>query len=279
MKKNVLNSPGLLELKKRRQRVFLNKIFIFLLGVLVIFLLLAFLSRLQSVNISKVEILGNKVLDTETLNNAIQEQIAGKYLWIFPKTNIFLYPKNNIEKELLNEFKRIKDISLAPKNNRTLEVSLAEREAKYTWCGVVPVSGAEEQCYFVDENGYVFDEAPYFSGNVYFKFYGAQSESYFSKQNFKQLIIFKDTLIGFGLKPVALYATNDGDIEIFLLGGNPLTVAPKIILRADADFQNVAENLQAALDTEPLKSKFKNKYSTLQYIDLRFGNKVYDKFQ
>jgi nucleoside-diphosphate-sugar epimerase len=39
------------------------------------------------------------------------------------------------------------------------------------------------------------------------------------------------------------------------------------------------ENLDAAIDTEPLKSKLKNKFSSLEYIDLRYGNKVYDKFK
>ncbi len=288
MKRNVLNSPGLLELKKRRHKVFFNKILILLFGVLVIFFSLVYLSHLNRLNISEVEIFGNKVLDTETLKEAVDREIAGKYLWLFPKTNIFIYPKNTIKNGLHNEFKRIKDISLTIKNTKTLEVSLTEREAKYTWCGEDssdvgrPVSGrptSEEKCYFVDEDGYVFDEAPYFSGNVYFKFYGTLSESYFSKQNFKQLILFRDVLVGMGLKPIALYTTKDGDIQIFLSSVNPSLIEPKIILKADADFQNVAENLQAALDTEPLKSKFKNKYSTLEYIDLRFGNKVYDKFQ
>lgn len=289
MKRNVLNSPGLLELKKRRHKVFLNKIFIFLFGILVIFFSLAYLSRLNKLNINEVEILGNKVLDTEILKKAVDKQITGKYLWLFPKTNIFIYPKNTLKNNLQDEFKRIKDMSLTIKNTKTLEVSLTEREAKYTWCGEMPDSAvkpletsgftAEDQkCYFVDEDGYVFDEAPYFSGNVYFKFYGTLSESYFSKQNFKQLISFRDVLVGMGLKPIALYATNDGDIQIFLLSTNLSSLEPKILLKADADFQNVAENLQAALDTEPLKSKFKNKYSTLEYIDLRFGNKVYDKF-
>jgi cell division septal protein FtsQ len=289
MKRNVLNSPGLLELKKRRHKVFLKKILILLLGVIVIFLSLAYLSHLNKLNISEIDIVGNKVLDTETLKIAVKEQITGKYLWLFPKTNIFLYPQNTIKNELQNEFKRIKDISLLIKNTKTLQISLTERVALYTWCGEnfsgvgipqgSPTPEKENKCYFVDEDGYVFDEAPYFSGNIYFKFYGAQSESYFSKQNFKQLISFRDVLVGMGLKPVALYVTDDGDIQIFLSSMNSSRAEPKIILKADADFQNVAENLQAALDTEPLKSKFKNKYSTLEYIDLRFGNKVYDKFQ
>ena len=138
------------------------------------------------------------------------------------------------------------------------------------------------QCYFLDEDGYIIDEAPYFSGEVYFKFYGSSEGlgSYFSKENFKQLILFKDILISFGLKPVAFYLTNNGDAEVFLSKGtsHALTTGPKIIFKQNADFQNIAENLEAALNTEPLKSKFKNKYSSLLYIDLRFGNKVYDKF-
>jgi len=283
MKRNVLNSPGLLELKKRRHKVFLNKILILLFGVLVIFFSLAYLSHLNRLNINEVEILGNKVLDTETLKIAVKEQITGKYLWLFPKTNIFLYPKNTIKNDLQDQFKRIKDINLTIKNTKILEISLTEREAKYTWCGDSAEArlsqNSENKCYFVDEDGYVFDEAPYFSGNIYFKFYGTQTESYFSKQNFKQLISFRDVLVGMGLKPIAMYVTNDGDIQVHLSSTNPLSMEPKIILKADADFKNVAENLQAALDTEPLKSKFKNKYSTLEYIDLRFGNKVYDKFQ
>ena len=200
---------------------------------------------------------------------------------------------------LQNEFKRLKDINLSIKDNKTLVVSLSEREAKYTWCGAnIPtqtdssgVNPNNQKCYFTDGDGYVFDEAPYFSGEVYFKFFGivgvpTQGDTsnysplgyYFSEHNFKQLVSFKDVLVGMGLKPLALYATNDGDLQVFLSGKSSIATDPKIILKADADFQNVAENLQAALTTEPLQSEFKNKYSSLLYIDLRFGNKVYDKF-
>ena len=103
--------------------------------------------------------------------------------------------------------------------------------------------------------------------------------TYFLKQNFRQLVWFKDFMIELGLKPAALYATGEGDMEIFLSRGGAPAAEPKILLKADADFQNAAENLKTALNTEPLKSEFKNKYSSLQYIDLRFGdNKVYYKF-
>jgi len=293
-KRNILNSRGLLELKKRRQRAILNKFFIFLLGLALIFIFLVYISRIDRLNIKEIEIAGNKIVETETIKTTIEQQIARKYLWIFPKANILYYPKNTIKNELQNKFKRLKDISLSIKDNKILKVSLSERLALYIWCGAMSPEAllledsrskaSGEKCYFLDEDGYVFDEAPYFSGDVYFKFYGSLDTdnplgSYFSKQNFKQLISFKDILTNMKLKIIALSIINNEDAEMILVKGRFSITEPKIIFKINADFQNIAENLQAAINTEPLQSKFKNKYGTLQYIDLRFENKVYDKFQ
>jgi hypothetical protein len=198
---------------------------------------------------------------------------------------MFFYPENAIKNELQNKFKRLTDINIAIKNDKTLEVSVQERMPKYTWCGV-EISAPDEKCYFMDQDGYIFDEAPYFSGGVYFKFYGLPgvgntadpSGSYYSKQNFQQLVSFRDILVGFNLKPVAFNTTSGGDIEVYLSSGAPLTIGPKLIIRSGTDFQKVAENLETALTTEPLQTEFKTKYATLSYIDLRFGNKVYYRF-
>ena len=288
MKRDVLNSPRLLELKKSRRRSILNKILFFFFGLFALFFFLAYLSRLNSLNITEIQIEGNKIVETEILKKTVEEQTAGKYFWLFPKTNILYYPQNTIKNELQDKFKRIKDVSLSIINNKTLIVSLKERTAEYTWCGSRPSpSPKEEKCYFLDADGYVFDEAPYFSGDVYFKFYGMTNlisvnnplGSYFSKLNFKQLTFFEKAVENMGLKPILFYLKDDGNIEIFLSSDNALLASPQIILNKDSDFEKVAENLQAALITEPLKSNLKNKYSSLLYIDLRFKNKVYDKFQ
>jgi len=281
-KRNVLNSPRLLELKKNRRKVFFRKTLFLAVIILIIFFGLAYLSHLDSLNITEVEVGGNRVIDTEALKTTVNQQIARKYLWLFPKTNILIYPQNAIKNELRDKFKRVKDVSLSIKDGKILAISLIEREAKYTWCGIT-INLEEEKCYFLDADGYIFDEAPYFSEEVYFKFYGLENYNplgtFFSEQNFKQLISFKDTLAGMELRPIAMYVKNDGNAEVILSKGSSASVPPKIIFKMDSDFQNIAENLDAALHTEPLLSKFKNKYSSLQYIDLRFENRVYDKFQ
>ena len=280
-KRYILNSPGLLELKKRRRRIFLYKIFISLFLIAVILGSIVFISRDSNLNINKIEINGNKAIETKLIKEIVDKELAGNYFWFFPKTNFLFYPQNIIKTNLENSFKRIKDISVGVKNIKTLEISLTEREALYTWCGNVKedLISSDKKCYFVDESGYIFDEAPYFSGEVYFKFYGpVDNENYFSKENFKQLVDFKDVLGTMGFKPISLYILNNGDVKIFLSVKNKISKEPYLIFKIDSDFKNVAENLESAISTEPLLSNLKNKYTLLQYIDLRFGNKVYYKF-
>ncbi len=278
MKRNIFNSPRLLELKKHRRKIFAGKVLLYVFALSVIFAGLVYISRIPAFNIISVEIIGAKITDAGMIKAVVEKEIAEDYLWLFPKTNILLYPKNSIKNQLHNTFKRLKDINFSVKDNKILEVSVTERVASYIWCGDVPLqpdSKDKPKCYFLDDSGYNFDEAPYFSGEVYFKFYGSD----FSEANFEKLISLKKMLEAMGLEPAGLYLEGNGDnIRIFLSAKNSSSTQPEIILKADADFQKVAENLEVALNTEPLQSNFKNKYSSLLYIDLRFGNKIYYKF-
>src|SRR3989344_592375 len=283
MRSNVLNSPRLHELRKQRRRVFLNKFILILIACLVIFVGLGFISRLGRLNIASTAVSGNKVVDAEIIKEKVNKDLAGYYFWLFPKTNIFFYPKNKIKENLALDLKRLENISLEVGDDRVLQISVSEREALYMWCGEIilteTVPNEKEKCYFLDKNGFIFDEAPYFSGEVYFKFYGETRDSYFAKENFPQLVLFKETLGQMKLKPTVLYKMQNGDIKILLSSTNSSLANPEIILKSDSDLGIVAENLSAALDTEPLKTDFKKKYSSLIYIDLRFGNKVYYKFK
>ncbi len=286
IKKNVLNSPRLSELKRRRRRAFLNKALLYLLALAAMFSLLAYLSRLPGINIKTIETEGNSIVDTEAINGVAERELAGKYLWLFPKTNALFYPKNKIKNSLAREFGRLGEINLTVKNNRSLLIAVTEREPLYTWCGANPPAGAEEiqACYFLDREGYVFDEAPYFSGEVYFRFYGSPgvnlenpAGSYFAPEYFKNLVSFKQNLEVLKLEPTGLHLKTDGDADLFLSGAK--NQKPKILIRADADMENLAENLSAALETEPLKTRMAKEYFKLEYLDLRFSNKVYSKFR
>ncbi len=289
MKRNILNSPRLLELKKQKQNVLKNKILFSVLGFSIFFVFLAFLSRISKLNISSIVVVGNTVTEAELIKQNVEKYMQGNYMWFFPKTNIFLYSQGKIKNNIIFEFKRLKDIELSVNNQRVLEIKVTEREPKYTWCGASIVSGenssTQNDCYFLDQEGYIFDKAPYFSGEVYFKFYGEvelkdniPSGSYFFRKDFSKLISFKKTLENISLKPVMLQVNSDGNVVVYLSSQDE-SQGPEIKFKLNADINRIVENLETALATEPLKTDFKQKYKSLLYFDLRFGNKVYFKFE
>lgn len=284
MKKSVLNSPRFLELKRKKRKVFVRKALILLLLFILILIGLSFLSKWQRININNIQISGNKIIETKAVEEIVKENLAGNYLWIFPKTNFIIYPQNKIETELKNKFKRIKEVFVNNKNINTLEIIISERTALYTYCGIAPASSnlgarlpSEEKCYFMDESGYIFDEAPYFSGEVYLKFYG-QADSYFFEPNFGKLVSLREVFKKMSLNPAVFFVEDTGDIKVFLSSTTP-QFGPYIIFKASDNFDQIVENLQSILLTESFQAEFKTKYSSLLYIDLRFGNKIYYKFK
>ncbi len=314
-KRTTLSSLRVLELKKKRRRALKIKIFVILFLLVAILTGSVFLLRVPELNINteNFEIKGNKIIDTEFLEKVIQEELAGYYLYFIPKTSVLLFPKNKIEDRLADEYERLEEIKVSIKDKRVLELVVTERKATYTWCGEDIVSYAEveptdemledRKCYFMNEEGYVFGEAPYFSGDVYLKFFGPLSGiekqekntdevvdseevvefdpkgKYFLPETFNKIVFFLDNVKNMKLKPASFVIMPDDEVELYLASEIPPPNAPKVIFKLDADLIKVAENLQASISTEPLKTELKDKYSSFLYIDLRFGNKIYYKFK
>ena len=128
MKRDILNSPRLLEIKKKRQKLWLKKIYVTVGVILALFVLLAGISNLKRLNISAIEITGNKIIDTEILTTEISENLNQKYLWVLPKTNIFLYPRLSLSQVLKNKFPRISRVDMNIQTGQKLHVDLDERK-------------------------------------------------------------------------------------------------------------------------------------------------------
>ena len=277
-KRSILSSRHVEELRKHRRQKAGAKALVFLLIIGALFVGLGFASEWQRINIQNLEISGNKVVEAKEVEGVVLSMLDGKYLWLFSKTNFLFYPKGKIKKTLAENFLILKDIDLALENANTLKITLTEREAKFTWCGEgLPEDLSTGKCYFMDEGGYIYAEAPYFSGDVYFKFFGRTENngnqplgSYFLPEIFRRLVYFRDAAEGMNLNPSFVVVKNDDDAELYL--GSQIN-APKIIFKLNADIEKTAQNLELVLGGEELKEKIE----ALQYVDLRFGNKVYFK--
>ncbi len=249
---------------------------------------MVYISRLQSLKISSVEVVGNKVIDSDEVNDIVTKTLSGNYLFVFPKNNFLIYPNRELLNVLETTFPRAEYITTSLENQKLI-IEMKERGGRFLWCGEIPTeTPTEEECYFTDGRGYIFDKSPYFSDNVYLKIYGIResgSESIvgskiLSEEAFLKVVNLRAVLYEKGVQSTRLFLKPDGDYEFYLAHSSDEGVTrPKILFSKNSDFLTIANNLISALENEPLKTDFKEKYSSLLYLDARFDNKVFFKFK
>jgi hypothetical protein len=250
---------------------------------------LAYFSSNKHVVIEKIEINGTHVINNGEVEEKIKEDITGKYLYLFSKSNVFIYPEKKIYNNLIANFPRIESLSIDIDNLRTLKIEISERTGSYLYCGVsVPEVKEEvgENCYFINNDGYIFDKAPYFSGNVYFKYYlslidggvDPMGKQMLSIDRFHQLARFIDGITNLGFNPIYIVIEEDGTNSLYLENSSG-GIAPKIIFKTENDLEVILNNFALSMKKKEFANEINGKYNTLLYIDLRFKNKVLYKFQ
>ena len=117
----------------------------------------------------------------------------------------------------------------------------------------------------------------HFSGNVYIRFYGTLlgddtdiiGKKFLAQDIFKELDTFINAISDKVFSLSQLIKNEDQDYELYLKDGG------KIIFSLEDGVGKSLSNLFSALETDPLKTNLSNKPKELEYIDLRFGNKVF----
>jgi cell division septal protein FtsQ len=104
--------------------------------------------------ITNIEIQGNQELSSEELIQKIQESLQGKYLGVIPKNNFLFVSQKNIKNILVNDFKKIREVSFSKKFPDSIDVNIDERKALLIWC-------SNEKCYLMDESGTPYSEADF----------------------------------------------------------------------------------------------------------------------
>ncbi|HEY4509263.1 MAG TPA: hypothetical protein VJC13_03260 [Candidatus Paceibacterota bacterium] len=284
--------------KKRNKKLFRYGLIIFIIVALVA--LVSYVSHRPQIRISKVELSGG-VLVTETdVDAKSREYLSGSYLWLFPKNNTFWYSEGGLADYLKESFKRIDTISIHRKDLKTLVVEIKERKPVAMWCEGNPgevrpslnagsevqpsgsegvLSSAERTCYFLDQNSTIFAKAPNFSGDAYFKFYGSISgnnpigtEYIASSTEFAELSDFIIKTKQLSLRPQYMIAKDGGEFSLVIAGGGQIMFDMRLPLAT------VAQNLEALLRTQVLATSTSG-VLPVEYIDLRYGNKLFYKIK
>ena len=262
---------------------------------------IVWLSRIDRLQINDVQVKGASEALTKEIVLIVEEKMSEKTLWLLPKRNAFLFSEGKMEDVLLDKYPRIKSISVDSMDFSKIIVTVVEREPEILWCRGYGSDSDDNtnDCYFVDKTGYVYIEAPYFSDHVYFELYGFPLAFDKNVEATTSLeVVAKETagnsgsVVGTQLLPketFVLIMSFVRSLEQISIGSYSLTMRDEDLFEISMDNGGVlkfspTQNLLEALRN--LKTAYEKKFtgsssktpSHIEYIDIRFANKVLFKF-
>ena len=265
MRKKIIRSPRLarkVREKKTARAFLLLVLFLAILGGL-----LYGLSR-PAFRIERIEVVGSSRIPKERVVDTVARGIAGAYMGFIPKSHTLLFPRNSLEKSLIDEFPTFSNVSISLNGLASLHVAVREREPSALWC-----AGADG-CYLIDDTEVVVADAPAGTERMYYLLEKAATSSplgiqIIEKERLARIISFLTQLERIEFDPVKVQFKDGQDIEVFLSGDMRL-------LLIDGDYARALTNLETLLaQSDVLPGKRGS--PSVAYIDLRYGNKIYFK--
>lgn len=224
-------------------------------------------TRLPALTIATVQVSGGETISHEQITDSVEQVLEGEYLRFVPRAFAWTYPENEII-NLLQQTERVRD-PVVRRDGTALRIELAEFEPVALWCDAV----ASESCVFLDANGYGFAQAPQLGGGAFVRYIktgqpATTSAVYADTTDFAQLQELVAIMAAAGWPVSSVELDQVRDAFVFLAGGGELKTSLTITP------QQTFANLQATLSAD----KYQHLDGTnFEYIDLRFGNKVFVK--
>lgn len=272
--------------------------FVFALAGAIYLLVFSSVFRITIINVS-----GNNILEQEQVVRSVKSTLTKKILKFIPADTIFALANNKIKNNLLEAFPEIETLQIKRTKMNELEITLSERKPGGILClaakafeSLSPSPTASNQaqgtsttavsqklketlpesaeCFFVDETGYVYREAPEISGTLLPTFYSYQEKSAHLKAQgvettyLKFAAQVKKELRQAGIDMVGFVLSDEVglDLRAFSSEGWFVYFDPTRVALTQAKI------LEAILQDE-----IKDKRATLQYVDLRVEDRVYYK--
>jgi len=246
--------------------------------------------------IEKVSVEGATEVSAQSIEETVLSILHEKIFNRIPKNNPVLLPNARITANIINKFPEIKSVNLIQKPlEHNLIIRIEERKPSAIWCRVSPkidelsATSSEiiakdvqtglfsaENCFFIDEQGFAFKDAPILSGGVVPTVYDETPQelvlkgTVFNPETLKFILEVKKELgaVNLNLTDFVIKSQSAGDLEI---------LAPdnwRIFFSLNDSATSQANALKRVLAEE-----IKGKRSQLEYVDLRVPDRVYYKYR
>ncbi len=222
-------------------------------------------TRVQILTISDIKVTDGETIRASLIKSKAEEALVGDYIHLVPRRFAWFYPEAEILQRV-QEIERIKDVSVRRVSGTEIDITFAEYFPDALWC-----KEGNEGCYFVDKGGFAFGKAPSLLGGSLVRFYKLGEEPKL-KTNLMEEADYTNT------KELAKLLAQSGwfvtkievdavrDVFYSLAGGGELRAS----LQSDpTETFSYFESLINSKEFSHLKP------GNFQYIDLRFGAKLY----
>ncbi len=264
-----------LRVRRRRTR------FIWALVVVVLLAAVGYgvrvLSYQQQFSIQSISIEGAERMPPEIVREYVTELLDDGRFHFLSRRNVLRYPKSGIAHSIAANFPRVRSATLALRRPLSTElvVHIEERAPFSKWCGAV--TEVASTCYWMDADGFIYAEAGEGERgeNSYVFSSGIEQQgvspigSIFAPTHVPGLMAMLRYLEQEDFRPTTVSVENDQDFFVYLSEG--------FFVKASygQDAAQLVRNLDLILASDALRGKDTH----LEYIDLRFGNRVYYKLK
>lgn len=246
---------------KRRTIVVLIRSFKIIGAVATVSILLYVYFATQVFSVTTFSFSGINKEDTEKIEQAIHTELAKKVLFVFPANKVLTTPSSHIKNSIKKLLPNTDVVKVYPSGLHTLSVEVVPYTPVFRL-----LDGKA-----IDARGIVYTEQHDISPLPLLVYSTTTSNP---DALFLENISVFITKVNTMMFPVTRITIDDmGDVYF-----GQDSSSSTLMVRQDVDFKKAWSTLVSALDTSPLKTMMEKNKKNLEYIDLRFGNKVFYKF-
>ncbi len=269
--------------------------------ILLFFVTVGGISQNDRWKINDIKVSGAYAVSSDEIRAHISEKLFGNYYFVYSRGNSYLFPRREMEATIIQAFARLSTATVHRVSDKTIAIEITERKPFALWCGEEYNKEMYElnDCWFIDDTGFVFDRAPTFSEGVYLEVYGG-TDGVENGDALRTAIIHERFLLARTFQnairkdigtPLRIIMKPDGEYGVTIQTSHmyPILIGVELQFKDKQDPDILVQKLIAALpvqfpeyasrpidlrDTIPQDRKKK-----LQYIDLRFNKKVFFGFE
>jgi hypothetical protein len=265
----------MITIKRKTFVLWKKRVFFFFISLSVFSLVYVFFGT-SFFTVTSYELVGVPDMNKENIKITLAAISSEKFFGIIPANKIFSYHGTKFKKTLVSVLPNTQKITISSTSLHTIHITVNSYEPFFKI----------DDTHAITKEGVIYPESKDMSTFTTLILASSSLIRQVEKDiiishvvdGIDSTIITKISILSNKVTPVLFpisrIAIDDSrDISLYDVRG-----MSRVVFASDADIDKVWSNLVSAIDTEPLKTKLNNNKDMLEYLDTRFGNKVFYKF-